>query len=1691
MKKYLFYTALALFGALPAPAQQPVAAGRGSYAAYPPPYKGKTDQHPGFNASMMLTRKIYADEADAAGSPRPIPTNDWWTDVIANRFSGALWSYPAMLKTSEEGVTVAFPTHWNENGTEVKADSRLTVGAVKFTAAEARAADWHDWDVEIILPSASGEGAITATLVHGQPFTWFEFDGLVPEITIGQPWDVVTADEEGMAVRIGEDLYGIYFPVGSGYSVADGALVFPEAAWLSVAPLPDAGDYELFKPYAASVVRATEVSWSYDEGASLLMTVWNVSAENLRDPSGQAPVMQGFLPHVYKHCAGSSLDFSTLTYLTPRGTMKMAASASGRFSYGYRFSGMLPFYAAPAEGDLDENGYDPEVMRQLIEAYADGGGFGGDTYWGGKGLTQMALNMTFAKQTGHADLYERSKARLKAALTDWLTYTPGEETRFFAYYPRWGGMLGFDVSYDSDAFNDHHFHYGYFIYAAALLCMEDKAFAASYGELLTMIAKDYANYDRDDKRFPFLRNLDPWAGHSYAGGLGDHGNDNGNGQESSSEAMQGWGGVYLLGVALGDRAMRDAGIFGWLTESRGTVEYWFDRDHIHPGREHNYDYSLYTSPYNTNLTSKGIGWWTWFSGDPLWMHSIQWMPVSPCLNYLSEDLDFVKWDYETMRGSTAYSWFEPNGTEAPLADQSVGNVVLCYMERYDPAGAAAVFDEALRRDMGIARGIDTGHISYYLIHSHLTHGDIDFSVTADCPTANAYRRPDGTVSFMVYNPGDADREVTFFRGNVRLRTVKAPGGKLTVFREASVVNGLAVGSEAGAMIPPGGESTLTAAGTDQYGASFALSEVEWSVEGAAEVAPEGVIRISENAVRGSKVTVTAVSGALEGSLEITVNDPPRGVAARITGIPRFVETGSALSLGFESTDQYGAAAEIPAEWTAETPDGDNVAIENGGFCFDRAGRYRVSATAGGLTASATVKVLPPLPNAALGAEASSSSEENAGTLTRYAVDGDRSTRWGSAHSDDQWLCVDLGSDHYISSATILWETAHAADYDIEVATEDNPGSWAAVHSERGLSGAGEVTHALDAVGRYVRLRCLRRATVYGYSVLEFEIGGIPVSTPSDGIVGIDVDCPALMLEGEAVPVTAEAVDFGGETRPVPDVVWSSQPEGEFTDSMFRPLTYGLHVITARSEALASSRRVLVEESVRLSSLDVTPGRMSLLTGDEGRFVIEGKDQFGGIYPTDASRLTAVVKNVDGAVVDTAVATFDIEGGVFRSSVRGDYVVDVGGMASVEVAVRDVAEANLAAGKPARASSAVGGNTPGNVTDLDAATRWESARADGEWVEIDLLSPFVVNTLLFDWEGAYASGYTVKSSLDGERWHSVWSTTSGKGGLERVSLPDIPARYLRVVCDRRATAWGNSIYEVEVYGRSRFEAENPGVPPVIDDVAIETGNGTLSGSATLSHPDGTVFASATLADRSGRVVGRADAAGSRIEFAFDGLFSGIYTLEIFAEDAFGNEAVEYRDVAVDYSVAGINIALGKDAVATSHENEGLRASNAVDGDYATRWGSAFDDGQSITVDLAAVYNVNNVRLFWNKPAYATRYTVECSVDGDDFRQVHSRSDWGGDTDDAVFVPVAARYVRLTGHERATQYGTSLNEIEVYATDVISGIDEAVAANGRLVDVYSLDGTLIRRSASRAGIKGTLRPGVYIIRGPESSEKLLVR
>jgi type 1 glutamine amidotransferase len=121
--------------------------------------------------------------------------------------------------------------------------------------------------------------------------------------------------------------------------------------------------------------------------------------------------------------------------------------------------------------------------------------------------------------------------------------------------------------------------------------------------------------------------------------------------------------------------------------------------------------------------------------------------------------------------------------------------------------------------------------------------------------------------------------------------------------------------------------------------------------------------------------------------------------------------------------------------------------------------------------------------------------------------------------------------------------------------------------------------------------------------------------------------------------------------------------------------------------------------------------------------------------------------------------------------------------------------------------------------------------------------------------------------------------------------------------------------------------------------------------------------------------------------------------------------------------------GKATTASSLENNTYAASNAVDGNTGTRWSSQFADPQWISVDLGATKSVSRVRLQW-EAAYGKAYRIEVSPDNQNWSTVNTQSASDGGVDDITFTATNARYVRVFGTQRATQWGYSLFEFEVY-------------------------------------------------------------
>ncbi|MDQ0847224.1 discoidin domain-containing protein [Streptomyces sp. V1I6] len=135
-------------------------------------------------------------------------------------------------------------------------------------------------------------------------------------------------------------------------------------------------------------------------------------------------------------------------------------------------------------------------------------------------------------------------------------------------------------------------------------------------------------------------------------------------------------------------------------------------------------------------------------------------------------------------------------------------------------------------------------------------------------------------------------------------------------------------------------------------------------------------------------------------------------------------------------------------------------------------------------------------------------------------------------------------------------------------------------------------------------------------------------------------------------------------------------------------------------------------------------------------------------------------------------------------------------------------------------------------------------------------------------------------------------------------------------------------------------------------------------------------------------------------------------------------------AAPAQAAPVLLSQGRTATASSQENGGTAAADAVDGNAGTRWSSAFSDPQWIQVDLGASATVTQVVLAW-EAAYAKGYRIELSGNGTDWTTVHSTTTGPGGTE-TLNVSGTARYVRMYGTARATQYGYSLWEFKIYGT-----------------------------------------------------------
>jgi len=191
------------------------------------------------------------------------------------------------------------------------------------------------------------------------------------------------------------------------------------------------------------------------------------------------------------------------------------------------------------------------------------------------------------------------------------------------------------------------------------------------------------------------------------------------------------------------------------------------------------------------------------------------------------------------------------------------------------------------------------------------------------------------------------------------------------------------------------------------------------------------------------------------------------------------------------------------------------------------------------------------------------------------------------------------------------------------------------------------------------------------------------------------------------------------------------------------------------------------------------------------------------------------------------------------------IVLVAAYALVTAGPARAASSLLSQGRPATASSTENAGTPASAAvDGNTGTRWSSAFADPQWLQVDLGQVATIDQVVLNWEAAYARSFQIQVSANASTWTTIYSTTTGTGGVQTLSVSG-SGRYVRMNGTVRATAYGYSLWEFQVFG-SFSGTSTCGTANAAQGrpaTASSTENATFPASAAVDGNTGTRWSSA--------------------------------------------------------------------------------------------------------------------------------------------------------------------------------------------------------------------------------------------------------
>jgi len=514
-----------------------------------------TTTFPGTDAAGRNSYPSGSPQLSGNALGKPVPTNDWWSSLLNQNHVTNLFNYPFTLKTVNTGLVVSYIPQG-----VIDDLLPLTVGLEGLSADQCTVSDYSDWTVT--MRWNDGTHQLESTAGIGMPFLYFTkntTDVVQISITSG----IVTINNELLIIencKNGAD-FAIYAPTGSTWTENAGIYTsnLNGNNYWSLAFLPPAvanltSVANEYKQYAYTFPKKTTASYTYNTTTGVVQTDFVVETDVKEGTNTN--ILQGLLPHQWAHLTSSSAQPEGYSYNCIRGELKTLSGNT--FSVENTFHGIL---ATLPYVDTLSTGFSLAQLNTKIDAIKDNKiDTWTDSYNDGQLLNRLIQTARIAAEIGDTVSLNSMLTTIQERLENWLTTETGEVAFTFYYNQTWNALLGYPSGHGQDSnLNDHHFHWGYMIHAAAFIEQYRPGWADKWGAMVNMLVRDAAGYDRNDTQFPYLRSFSPYAGHCWANGFATF--PQGNDQESTSESMQFNSALIHWGAITGNTAIRDLGVY--------------------------------------------------------------------------------------------------------------------------------------------------------------------------------------------------------------------------------------------------------------------------------------------------------------------------------------------------------------------------------------------------------------------------------------------------------------------------------------------------------------------------------------------------------------------------------------------------------------------------------------------------------------------------------------------------------------------------------------------------------------------------------------------------------------------------------------------------------------------------------------------------------------------------------------------------------------------------------------------------------------------------------------------------------------------------------------------------------------------------------------------------------------------------